>query len=215
LLSACFIHEKARQVTEAVLFILSVCASAEGITKAAEQCPGEENGQTFEGAINASSEYTNERLPGYLSEEQKTEIATLYNEAYEDEAKGIDTYISDYILLRTGQSDENHDPYVEMLENLTGTTESLYQAVNEFDPGIKYELTALTKQKFGYIAGKGMQYLLSDSDLGRTLREAGEVTAYALTDIMLNWAAGDAPQVTKYALMPCSVNGDYALIARR
>lgn len=164
-----------------------------------------------EAAIDTEAGYTGEGLPDYLSDQQKSELVALYNEAYEDEAKGIDGYISDYIMLRTGQTEEDYDPYAETLENLVGTTESLYQAVNDFDPGIKYELTALTEQKFGYIAGKGMQYLLSDSELGQTLRAAGEVTVLALTDIMLNWDDG-SPQVTQYALMPCSVNGDYALM---
>lgn len=164
-----------------------------------------------EAAIDAEAGYTGEGLPDYLSDQQKSELVALYNEAYEDEIRGIDGYISDYILLRTGQTEENYDPYAETLEDLAGTTESLYQAVNDFDPGIKYELTALTEQKFGYIAGKGMQYLLSDSELGQMLRAAGEVTALALADIMLNWDNG-SPQVTQYALMPCSVNGDYALL---
>ncbi|MBC5646843.1 hypothetical protein [Christensenella tenuis] len=197
----------------AALFSLNACAAVGEPTEEGTRPYEEGNGKTSEEtAVNTDSGYTGEGLPDYLSGQQKAEITALYNEAYEDEAKGIDSYISDYILLRTGRSEESYDPYAEILESLVGTTESLYQAVNEFDPGIKHELTALTEQKYGYIAGKGVQYLLSNSELGQSLREVGEITVLALTDIMLNWTADDSPQVTKYALMPCSVNGNYVLM---
>lgn len=197
-------------ITAALLFNMNAC-SAENNNADTSLVVTEE--QSYEeNADIPNSNYNGDDLPDYFSQEQKSQLTELYNQAYEDETKGIDAYINDYIMLRTGQTEENYDPYGEVLENLIGTTESLYQAANEIDPGLKYELTALTEQKYGYIAGKGMQILLSDSEIGKTLRQAGEITAFAAIDIMLNWADDSAPKVTKYALMPCSVNGEYALM---
>ena len=49
-------------------------------------------------------EYDTDRLPDYLSKKQKREIADLCNEAYADEQQGLDPYLNDYILMRTGHS---------------------------------------------------------------------------------------------------------------
>ena len=126
----------------------------------------EDTSSTQEGPFTGDSGvYNGEDLPDYLSQEQKEEIISLYNQAYEDEAAGLDTYINDYVLLCTGQSGEAYNPYAEALESLVGTTESLYQAVNQLDPNLKNELAALTEQKYGYLAGKGVQILLSDSEM--------------------------------------------------
>ena len=114
--------------------------------------------------------------------------------------------------MRTGQSDETYDPYAESLQGLIGTTESLYQAANELDPALKYELRILAENNYGYLAGKGVQMLLSDSELGQTLRATGEIAALSLLDLALNWVDDNQPKVSSYALMPCSVNGDYALM---
>lgn len=114
--------------------------------------------------------------------------------------------------MRTGQSDETYNPYAESLQGLIGTTESLYQAANELDPALKYELRILAENNYGYLAGKGVQMLLSDSELGQTLRATGEIAALSLLDLALNWVDDNQPKVSSYALMPCSVNGDYALM---
>ena len=77
---------------------------------------------------------------------------------------------------------------------------------------MKYELRILAENNYGYLAGKGVQMLLSDSELGQTLRATGEIAALSLLDLALNWVDDNQPKVSSYALMPCSVNGDYALM---
>jgi hypothetical protein len=155
------------------VFCLSACTGKDTVSQVTEETAGEVSGEAGENAISAqgssstgnSGVYNGEDLPDYLSQEQKEEIISLYNQAYEDEAAGLDTYINDYVLLCTGQSGEAYNPYAEALESLVGTTESLYQAVNQLDPNLKNELAALTEQKYGYLAGKGVQILLSDSEM--------------------------------------------------
>ena len=149
-------------------------------------------------------------VPDYFTKKQQEEIINLYRQAREDEESALDTYINDFIVFRTSDA---YDPYAESLQSLIGTTESLYEAVNEVDPNLKNELTALTEDKYGYLAGKGMQALLSDSEYGQMLRQFGEISAIYLLDGILNWARNSGPQASACDLMPCSVHGDYALMS--
>lgn len=150
-----------------------------------------------------------------FSRKQVKELEKIYNQAYEDELKSIEPCVAYYI--------EHHDEYAdikEMVNTLSGTTEVLYEAVNELDPNLKKVISMDAGAKFGnsfttsYLVQTGVGALLSDSELGREIRALGETLA--LTGLGLLFAYGDREAEKEIMksdhMVPVTEKEEYAVV---
>lgn len=150
-----------------------------------------------------------------FSRKQVKELEKIYNQAYEDELKSIDPCVAYYI--------EHHDEYAdikEMVNALSGTTEVLYEAVNELDPNLKKVIAMDAGAKFGnsfttsYLVQKGVGVMLSDSELGREIRALGEILALTGLELLFEYGDREAEKEIMKSdyMVPVTVTEEYAVV---
>lgn len=112
--------------------------------------------------------FDKDELPKVFSNKQKKALKKEYDAGYEDEKKAIDAYILAYA--------QNYDEYGELkeeFEDMIGSTENFYQALNSFDPNLKDVLAQEAGYRAGdsplesYLVEQGVGVVLSEGELGQ------------------------------------------------
>lgn len=148
-----------------------------------------------------------------MSNKQKRELKKEYDAAYEDEKKAVDAYILEYA--------KTYDEYGEVkeeFENMIGSTENFYQALNSFDPNLKDVLAQEAGYRAGdsplesYLVEQGVGVVLSEGELGQELRGALELAGLALMEQFTIWSMESEKTTRKDAMTPVAVGSNYALV---
>lgn len=151
-----------------------------------------------------------------MSRKQIKDLKQAYENAYDDESKGLNDYILAYAA-------HYGDPtYYEFdVSALVGITENLYQTVNKYAPGLKDQIAAdiaghANSHVGRFLLEEGVNAVLSDSDYGQELRSGLEQLALGAlkcgTEFIADLPEGDKQTTRSDSACPMAVCRDYALV---
>ena len=153
--------------------------------------------------------------PDVFTKDQQKELESTYEKYYElEKEKTLPVLVQDAIA--------NYDEYAELkesFEGFKGTTEELYQELNEWDPNLK-DVAAddaafyMAKDPLSYyLVEKGVGAVLSDTETGAAIRSGIEdIAISAMEGIAIALNESSKLSVRADALEPVAVTDNYALV---
>ncbi len=148
-----------------------------------------------------------------FSRKQIKELENTYESAYADEMKALDPYILAYM--------ESYDEYGDIKEefqDLSGTTEAFYQAVNAYDPDLKNAAAEEAGQRYGGgplgsdLIEQGVGMILSDSQFGADLRSGMEAVGLGILQYFAVQERAEELAARYDFMIPIAIEENYALV---